>query len=122
MRPKYVREAHRLLKTSIIHVEVDDIHLDDDDDDDDNNMPTDHFSGQSGGIDQGNDDEDDEDLLTTREHANKEDTTMTDKNKESEAIHSKPKLVIPNEKFLVFGFFTHIHTLLCIYINHFSLF
>ena len=33
MRPEYVHEAHKLLKTSIIHVEVDDVVLDDDEED-----------------------------------------------------------------------------------------
>ena len=37
VRARYVHEAHRLLKTSIIHVEADDVVLDGDDDDDDDN-------------------------------------------------------------------------------------
>jgi DNA replication licensing factor MCM6 len=42
VKPKYVREAHRLLKTSIIHVEADDVVLDQDDE---------HGGGGGGGDD-----------------------------------------------------------------------
>ena len=53
MRPEYVHEAHKLLKTSIIHVEVDDVVLDDDEEEEQDNG-----SGSHGG----NDDDDDDNL------------------------------------------------------------
>jgi hypothetical protein len=53
VRPEYVHEAHKLLKTSIIHVEVDDVVLDDDEEEEQDNG-----SGSHGG----NDDDDDDNL------------------------------------------------------------
>ena len=68
VRPRYVREAHRLLKTSIIHVEADDVVLDDDGDDDDDGHDGHHgnaprASGTASGAD---DDDDDEFPLHTK--------------------------------------------------------
>ena len=62
--PGFVREAYRLLKTSIIQVETTDVEVDDDDDDDDDN-----YRGGSGGggggetsaMAQDDDDDDDDD-------------------------------------------------------------
>ena len=51
VRPEYVHEAHKLLKTSIIHVEVDDVVLDDDEEEEQDNG-----TGSHGG----NDDDDDD--------------------------------------------------------------
>jgi DNA replication licensing factor MCM6 len=64
--PAFVREAYRLLKTSIIQVETNDVEVDDDDydDEDNNNHGGEHdvaMGQQDGGDDDHNDDDDDDD-------------------------------------------------------------
>jgi DNA replication licensing factor MCM6 len=58
IQPKYVREAFRLLKTSIIQVETSDVDLEDEDEDDNENMP-----------DAAEQDDDDEDMENSEDQA-----------------------------------------------------
>jgi DNA replication licensing factor MCM6 len=88
IQPAYVREAFRLLKTSIIQVETSDVDVDDDDDDDDDDDlggdGGDHGMGSGAGQQRGDgdslaDDDDDEALETQqRFHPGEYDAEMKD--------------------------------------------